>query len=272
MIFWLICCLSLLFVPSVSAAPIPAGVAPYGSVSSEVSHPPVIEGRSSSSTNVVLAKPSAEQGSIKDSTPQERADANAQAKILLFNTVEFKRPISSLAGWADLLKRNQAHPVFVAGKQFNKSTTWESFKQGAKGKKDLALLRYVHTFFNQWPYREDIVNWGMKDYWASPYEFLQKSGDCEDYAIIKYFTLKELGFPADKMRIVVLRDTIRNLAHAVLVAYIKDDAYVLDNLSSAVLSHKHFKHYTPQYSVNEFARWAHMKGRAVSPVASSGEK
>ena len=57
---------------------------------------------------------------------------------------------------------------------------------------------------------------------------------------------KELGIPPETMRIVVLRDTIRNLAHAVLVVYMNDNAYVLDNLSNAVLSHTRFKHYSPQ--------------------------
>ncbi len=48
----------------------------------------------------------------------------------------------------------------------------------------------------------------------------------EDYTIIKYFTLKEMGVDPASMRIVVLRDTIRNLAHAVLVVYSDGDAHV----------------------------------------------
>ena len=63
------------------------------------------------------------------------------------------------------------------------------------------------------------------------------------------------------MRIVVLRDTIRNLAHAVLVVYSDGDAFVLDNLSDIVLSHRRISNYSPQYSVNEFGRWAHIKGK-----------
>ena len=192
---------------------------------------------------------------------QQGPESEQGKKVLIFNTVEFKRPLSSLPAWNQLLERNKQSPIFIAGKQFSNSSTWDSFKSGAQGKTGLALLRYVHTFWNKWPYREDIVNWGVQDYWASPQEFLKKSGDCEDFAIAKYFTLKALGFPPDKMRIVVLRDTVRNLAHAVLVVYLNDDAYVLDNLSSAVLSHTRFKHYTPQYSVNELGRWAHLKGR-----------
>ncbi|MBO4369655.1 MAG: transglutaminase-like cysteine peptidase [Desulfovibrio sp.] len=211
------------------------------------------------------ASQSKESGTRSSAAHDTQNDKN---KIQLFGTVEFKRPLTSLPAWIKLLERNKASSIFVNGKQFTKSSTWESLKAGAKGKQGLELLRYVHTFWNKWPYREDPLNWGVPDYWAIPDEFLKKSGDCEDYAIIKYFTLKELGIPADKMRIVVLRDTIRNLAHAVLVVYLDNDAYVLDNLSSAVLSHTRFKHYLPQYSVNEHGRWAHLKGRPVAPAAN----
>ena len=184
-------------------------------------------------------------------------------KVQLFGTVEFKRPLSSLPGWLTLLKRNARDPIFIPEKYFKKSVTWDSFKEKAKGKSPMDLLRYVNSFWNTWPYKEDIVNWGVEDYWAIPAEFLKKSGDCEDYAIVKYFTLKELGIPSENMRIVVVRDTVRNLAHAVLAVYLNGDAYILDNLSNAVLSHSRIRQYSPQYSVNEAGRWAHLKGRKV---------
>ena len=201
------------------------------------------------------AKPSAEPESVKPGAPG--------AKVQLFGTVEFKRPLSSLPNWLDLLKRNAKDPIFIPGKYFKKNVTWDSFREKAQGKSPMELLRYVNAFWNTWPYKEDIVNWGVEDYWAIPAEFLKKSGDCEDYAIVKYFTLKELGIPRENMRIVVVRDTVRNLAHAVLAVYLDGDAYILDNLSNAVLSHSRIRQYSPQYSVNEVGRWAHLKGRKV---------
>ena len=61
----------------------------------------------------------------------------------------------------------------------------------------LTKLKAVNDFFNQrLAYMEDIDNWGVQDYWASPLESLGKgAGDCEDYAIGKYFTLTSLGVP-----------------------------------------------------------------------------
>ena len=207
------------------------------------------------------ALPNAAKGAGQ-SAAQPAAPAH-DPKVQLFGTVEFKRPLSSLPGWLDLLKRNKMDPIFIPGKVFKKGVTWDAFKAKAPVNNKMELLRYVNSFWNTWPYVEDIVNWRQEDYWEIPAEFLKKSGDCEDYSIIKYFTLKELGIPPESMRIVVVRDTIRNFAHAVLVVYLNDDAFILDNLSNSVLSHTKVRQYSPQYSVNEFGRWAHMKGRKI---------
>ena len=207
------------------------------------------------------AAPDAAKGAAQ-SAAQPAAPAH-DSKVQLFGTVEFKRPLSTLPGWLDLLKRNQMDPIFIPGKVFKKGVTWDMFKSKAPVNNKMELLRYVNSFWNTWPYVEDIVNWRQEDYWEIPAEFLKKSGDCEDYSIIKYFTLKELGIPPESMRVVVVRDTIRNFAHAVLVVYLNDDAFILDNLSNSVLSHTKVRQYSPQYSVNEFGRWAHMKGRKI---------
>lgn len=215
-----------------------------------------------------LAAPAAAQGPEAPAAAAS-APAGTARGIKLFGTVEFRRPLSTLPGWLDVLERNAASPIFRPDKQFNRSTSWAQLRQRAEGKSPRELLRLVNSFWNSWPYREDQVNWGKQDYWATPAQFLKKSGDCEDYAIVKYFTLKELGIAPDSMRIVILRDTIRNLAHAVLVVYLDDEAYVLDNLSNVVQPHTRLRNYSPQYSVNEHGRWTHIKGR---PAAAAGRE
>lgn len=181
----------------------------------------------------------------------------------LFGTVEFRRPLASLPAWAEVRRMNELEPIFIKGKTFTRTATWDIFKRGAEGKRGMELLRYVNTFWNRFPYKEDMANWGKADYWVWPNLFLKKSGDCEDYAIIKYFTLKELGLPVDRLRIVVLRDTLRRLSHAVLAVYMDDDIVILDNISNAILSQKRLRHYVPQFSFNEISRWAHMKGKKI---------
>ncbi len=219
-----------------------------------------------------LAAPAAAQGPGAPAPAASAPASGASRGIKLFGTVEFRRPLSTLPGWLDVLERNAASPIFRPDRQFNRSTTWAQLRQRAEGKSPRELLRLVNSFWNSWPYREDQANWGRQDYWAAPAQFLKKSGDCEDYAIVKYFTLKELGIAPDSMRIVILRDTIRNLAHAVLVVYLDDEAYVLDNLSNVVQPHTRLRNYSPQYSVNEHGRWTHIKGRPAATAGRGGKR
>lgn len=186
---------------------------------------------------------------------------HAAESVNLFGTAEFKRPVSSLQGWIDVIERNKNNPVFQPDNHFNAKTTWKQLKNRTNGKSEKEQLKIVNSFWNESPYIDDFTNWMQDDYWEIPKEFIEKSGDCEGYAIVKYFTLKELGFNPEKMRIVIIKDTVRNLAHAVLAVYLDDDAFILDNLSNAILSHKQIKNYSPQYSINEDTRWAHIKGQ-----------
>ena len=119
-------------------------------------------------------------------------------------------------------------------------------------------IRMVNEFFNRWPYKEDRALYGRSEYWAGPREFMARSGDCEDYSIAKYFALRELGFDEDEMRIVILMDEIRGIGHAVLAIYQAEEILILDSLSNMILPHDRYKHYRPQYSMNETKRWAHV--------------
>jgi len=87
---------------------------------------------------------------------------------------------------------------------------------------------------------------------------MRRSGDCEDYSIAKYFALRQLGFRKEELRVIILFDQIRNIGHAVLAVYEPNDILVLDSLSNIIFSHRKYKHYKPQYSMNETTRWAHV--------------
>jgi predicted transglutaminase-like cysteine proteinase len=89
---------------------------------------------------------------------------------------------------------------------------------------------------------------------------MNRSGDCEDYSIAKYFALRKLGFAKEELRVVILLDKIRGIGHAVLALYAKDEILILDSLSNLILPHSRYKHYVPQYSMNETTRWAHIGG------------
>jgi len=135
---------------------------------------------------------------------------------------------------------------------------WRKIIKSAKGLSRRNKLKEVNDFFNRWPYKLDSELYGLSEYWATPREFMTRSGDCEDYSIAKYFALRNLGFSKDEMRIVILMDEIRGTGHAVLAIYDGNDILILDSLSNLILSHTLYKHYVPQYSMNETTRWAHI--------------
>ena len=214
-------------------------------------------------TEAPAAAPEAE-----DSGADAGEEKAGETKVPLFGTVEIRRPLKTLPAWLSVLERNAANPIFEPGSRLNTSTTWEELKAKAKGLSELDQVKLVNSFWNRWPYREDWEVYGKPDYWAIPHEFRKNSGDCEDYSIAKYFTLRALGFPTDQLRIVVVMETIRNIAHAVLVVYLDGEAYVLDNLSTNVLPHSRLRNYVPQYSVNEEYRWAHMRPKKKAAAAA----
>ncbi len=118
-------------------------------------------------------------------------------------------------------------------------------------------LAKVNRHMNLFRYILDPVNWGVKDYWEIPKEFFARFGDCEDYAIVKYFTLRALGWPAEDMKIVVLQDVNLGVAHAILVVNFKGKKLVLDNQIGQVVDSSRIRHYKPIYSVNENGWWRH---------------
>jgi len=127
----------------------------------------------------------------------------------------------------------------------------------------LDAMDRTNRVVNRHRYILDTVNWGVDDFWETPLEFHLKNGDCEDYAIAKYKMLKLLGMPADKMRIVVLRDNNLRIYHAVLVVWIDGEPYLLDNQIRTVVSARSVNHYDPIFSINEHGWWRHSgRGKA----------
>lgn len=228
------------------------------------------------SVGSLLSKRNRESGDVQSSVPVPSqvpqsaappAEASSDSKgIRLFGTLEMRTKIGKMPKWTAVLDKQRAHPGFTDDRVFPGVGTWKAIKAKIVKLSPYEQLKAVNALINRWPYRTDMEVWGLMDYWAAPVDFFKKSGDCEDYAIAKYFALRDLGVPASKMRMVVLKDTLRNVEHAVTVVYLDNEAWVLDNLSNAVMSHRRLSHYRPQLSVNEEFRWAHLK-----PGGNSGK-
>ncbi len=194
--------------------------------------------------------------------PSAAATPATQSKTPLFNSIDFRSP--SFADWYDFSDKI-AETLAI----FSRCTTSAALCP----RPDIAALMAeieplrandpdhylvaVNRLANRRPYKSDLMNFGQREYWASPLEFLARSGDCEDFAIFKYALLRHLGLPAEQLRIVMVYDRIRALGHAVLAIYRPDDILILDSLSNFVTSHTRYRHYVPRYSMNETDHWIH---------------
>jgi predicted transglutaminase-like cysteine proteinase len=108
---------------------------------------------------------------------------------------------------------------------------WNEWLDGVVRKPERRILQDVNFRFNRLRYQDDQSTWDAEDYWAAPEQFYAVGGgDCEDYAIAKYFALLELGFSRDNLAI-ALGMTDEGF-HAVLTYWDGEDAWILDNMRS----------------------------------------
>lgn len=118
-------------------------------------------------------------------------------------------------------------------------------------------------------YRADAAIWNMGDYWANPVEMAQLgAGDCEDYAIAKYWLLRSLGVADENLQLVMLQDTRRQLFHAVLIAHVGGDSYVLDNVSNRLLADADYGQYQPIMSFAGTKNFIHGFAEGTTNVAA----
>ncbi len=150
---------------------------------------------------------------------------------------------------------------------------WKTFVEQNQDKSELDKLSLTNDFFNQqllWI--SDLKLWKQKDYWATPVETLVKAaGDCEDFTIIKYFTLISLGVPVKHLRLTYVKALKYNQAHMVLT-YSKtrhEIPLVLDNINKKILPASQRKDLKPVYSFNGEGMWLQSKKKLGKKVGSS---
>ena len=143
-----------------------------------------------------------------------------------------------LEGWKDFVRR-----------------TADRGKPAQSSSGDARLLGSVNDFFNRVPSAVDAQLWGVEDYWATPAETLSVNGaDCEDYAIAKYFTLKELGVPIAKLRLVYAKTWWSSRVAHLVLAYYPDpraDPLILDNLQGSIQPAAERPDLIPVFTFNE---------------------
>jgi len=187
------------------------------------------------------------------------ATARAEPTPSFLNTVEIEyRDITPFRKWTSAIERHRvsaSSPVGKCGRDNEDACKFQrafDFFDSLAKRSEPEQLDAINRYINQAPYVRDI-----DDYWETLEEFILFSGDCEDYAIAKYFALRRLGWPVDRLRLVVTQDTQTGNAHAVTVAFIGGEAVVLDNQIKDVTPASALNRYRPYYSINEKHWWQH---------------
>ena len=202
---------------------------------------------------------------------------NSGLPVSLILCLFFLLPVSGFAEQglfdfdAALLERVEKKYNKAAVKRLNELTAL--VKDKAKGT-ELDRVKYANDFFNKVPYYTDIAHWKKKDYWATPLEKLAThGGDCEDYAIGKYFALRELGVDQKKLRIMYVKAIEWNEAHMVLAYFPKENEIplVLDNINKKLLPAHKRKDLVPVYSFNAEGLWL-AKARGTGKKVGSSSK
>lgn len=171
----------------------------------------------------------------------------------LLDSIELKFN-SDYPKWGRVVQQESNDPYFTDTKRVpNFSVEWKNFISKYSNDK-LELVKNINKNINKIPYKQDMRNYNLKDYWCSPKEFFIKdSGDCEDYAIAKYFALKSSGFSIDDLRITLVKNILTEEEHALCAVSIGNTNYILDNLIDDVFPDVFicFKKYVPVKSMNE---------------------
>ena len=164
------------------------------------------------------------------------------------------------ADWDFSLISRRAQALYgPLGEGQQRINDWQYLLASQKQIGESEQLNVVNRFFNkQVRYVEDIDLWHEVDYWETPIEALWKgAGDCEDYAIAKYFSLRHLGVASEKLRITYVKALTQNRAHMVLTYYSSPEAepLVLDSLIDAIKPASQRKDLLPVYSFNAEGLW-----------------
>jgi predicted transglutaminase-like cysteine proteinase len=153
-----------------------------------------------------------------------------------------------------------------------KFEAWRKLVNSLSDVSDQERIKRVNSFINQQVlFGEDSAIWGQVDYWATPLETLGRSaGDCEDFAIAKYFTLLQVGVQPDKLRLIYVRaktgTSDATQAHMVLAYYAAPDAepLVMDNLISDIRPASRRPDLVPIFSFNGSGVFAGVSGSGTA--------
>ncbi|MBL1147889.1 MAG: hypothetical protein HND56_03695 [Pseudomonadota bacterium] len=177
----------------------------------------------------------------------------------LFGTTEIRSDnTAAFTKWTKMLDRFEKQLTAHSGATAPRLQLWKAELSRIRHLSTADKIAAVNNYINKVQYITDAKNWGQTDHWATPVEFFSRGGDCEDFAIAKYASLRALGVPAERLRIAIVHDKIKNIPHAVLIVYAENgQSYVLDNQDKAMRNINNVTRYKPIFSINQGSWWMH---------------
>lgn len=196
---------------------------------------------------------------------QGRATRLPAGRLLLGALLCLLLTVVARAGWDfGLILHNAEQRYGELGLAKGRIEAWDELIRASEQLPEREKLTVVNRFFNrQLRFADDVTIWRLNDYWATPVEALVKgAGDCEDYSIAKYFTLRRLGVPSERLRITYVKALRQNQAHMVLTYYASPtaDPLVLDNLIGEIRPASQRQDLLPVYAFN--AEGLYLPGQA----------
>ncbi len=121
----------------------------------------------------------------------------------------------------------------------------------AQSRSGLARIGEINRSINlAIKYVDDMTQYGVPDRWVSPLTtFASEAGNCKHYAIAKYAALQEIGFAAEDLRLVIVRDRASNQLHAVAAVRYEGRWLVLDNRTFIMAQDVNLAAYKPLFLI-----------------------
>lgn len=183
---------------------------------------------------------------------------------LILAVVSFAAPIE--ASDFDVGKRVIQRVERVYGVEARRRVErWRNLISELRDHSERDTLEAVNRFFNDLRFVPDLDHWGRSDYWATPLEFLgTNGGDCEDFSVAKYVSLKELGVPEERLNLTYVKSLKLDQAHMVVTYFPSagGEPLVLDNIIKEIKPASMRKDLLPVYSLSGDGLWlAKERGR-----------
>lgn len=178
----------------------------------------------------------------------------------LFGTVAVATTMAP-DGWVEHVAQGDAFEACLRDEAScgAEAPTWRQMASTLEGLSVRERLARANAFVNnRIHFRYDDVATGETDNWITPARLLSTgTGDCEDYALAKFWLLRAAGIPEDDMFVMVVRDLVARVGHAYLAVRVDDGFVLLDSRTDRLVAPHMLDEITPVFSITSSGAFLH---------------